>query len=554
MLLKVEPMKDLDTQEIVINVSMERADDPTLEEALASDEVDSWLTAIKAEIESLYQMGVVEECKYLPSGRKAIKCKWVLRRKRDEKGHVAKHKARLVAKGFSQIPGQDFTYTFAPVAKWDSIRLVLALAAMHNWELHHIDVKTAFLNGELEEELYIEKPEIAGKGIWKLAKSLYGLRQASRQWYMKIHQAYTEMGYTRCESDWSVYWRRTNTQLSILVMSVDDILIAANSISERDKVIKEIKERFQISDLGEIRWLLGCRITRNRTKREIKVDQEQYAEAILTCFNDLKNLNGSNSPIDPSRRPTEEMRPKSAEEVAEAAKKPYSQYRELVGKLMYLVTCTRPDLAFATRELAKYMSDYGVGHYNVAKRVCRYLTKTKDLGITFRGQIRDDGICNPTFRAFSDSDWAGAEGRKSVSGYFMELANGPIAWSSKQQAVVALSSCEAEYLATTHAAKQLIWTRSILFELGFPQNDATILYCDNRGTICCTHDPQQHSAMKHIDIRIHFIRDCVSRGYIDVHHIPGIDNYADLCTKALGPNIHLKWLERVGMLTGPVGV
>jgi hypothetical protein len=199
------------------------------------------------------------------------------------------------------------------------------------------------------------------------------------------------------------------------------------------------------------------------------------------------------------------------------------------------------------------MSNYGVEHYKAARRVVKYLTKTRATGVTYHGQTRTSNSA-VEFRAFLDSDWAQAEGRKSVSGYMIEMANAPVAWSSKQQSVIALSSCEAEYLATTHAAKQILWTRSILEELGFKQHNPTVLFCDNRGTVYCTHDPQHHSAMKHIDIRIHFICDCVNKGLIDVHHIPGIDNVADLFTKALGPQNHIKWLTRIGMYADPAGV
>lgn len=193
-----------------------------------------------------------------------------------------------------------------------------------------------------------------------------------------------------------------------------------------------------------------------------------------------------------------------------------------------------------------YILSVGANYVSVMalKRILRYLAKTQNLGITYTAT---KGESNISFRAFSDSDWAQAEGRKSVSGYVMEMAGGPIAWSSKQQAVVALSSCEAEYLSTTHAAKQILWTRSILAELGFGAEQPTILFCDNRGTVFCTHDPLNHSAMKHIDLRIHFIRDCVTKKLIMVIHIPGTDNFADLLTKPLGPQVHMKWLNYIGM-------
>jgi hypothetical protein len=537
----------LSEEEVVANRMTVRVhpDEPPIEEALASIEANDWLAAMESEKESLYAMDVVEEC-ILPPGRKAIKCRWVLRRKRDEHGHVARYKARLVAKGYSQIPGQDFLFTFAPVAKWDSIRLVMCIATILDLELHHLDVKTAYLNGKLDEELYMEIPPELGTGVWRLKKGLYGLRQSGRQWYMCIHKVYTELGYTRCESDWCVYWRRRNGILVIIAMSVDDLLLAAGSVAERDKVIKELSERFDISDQGEAHWILGCRVTRDRKYKTLKIDQEQYTTSILNVCErlNLGNCNGVGSPMEPNKRLTSEMCPKDENERRKLAQEPYSHYRELVGKLMYLATCTRPDIAFAVRECAKFMSNFGSEHFAALKRIIKYLAKTRTLGIAYSAPVIDASL---NFRVFSDSDWAQGEGRKSISGYVVEMANGPIAWSSKQQAVVALSSCEAEYLATTHAAKQALWTRSILTELDFAPTRATPLLCDNRGTVHCAHDPQHHSAMKHIDLRIHFIRDCVNKKLIDVNHIPGIDNYADVCTKPLGPLIQGKWTHRLGM-------
>jgi hypothetical protein len=179
-------------------------------------------------------------------------------RKQDKNGHIAKYKAQLVAKGFSQIPGQDFTHTFAPVAKWDSLRIILALATKFDWELHHLDVKTVFLNAKLAEDIYLEKPEIVGKGYWKLLKGLYGLCQSGCQWYLTIHQVYMKLGFKRCKSNWSVYWRRSGGEVAIVGMSVNDILLVASSKNERDQIIQELSQHFQISNLGEVKWVLGC--------------------------------------------------------------------------------------------------------------------------------------------------------------------------------------------------------------------------------------------------------------------------------------------------------
>jgi hypothetical protein len=227
---------------------------------------------------------------------------------------------------------------------------------------------------------------------------------------------------------------------------------------------------------------------------------------------------------------------KTSEELEESYKRPYGR---LVGKVLYLVTCSRPDLAQPARELARFIANHGEQHWKAAKHLIRYLQGTKSYGVLL-GRVDKP---YPIFHGLSDSDWGMSDNRKSVSGYIIFFADGPISWSSKQQGTVALSSCEAEYLATTHAAKQILWLRSLASELKINQMDPTSLFCDNQGTVACTHDPQAHTKMKHIDLREHFIRDCVNNRHIEVIHIPGIENSADLLTKPLDSVIHKKWIQ-----------
>jgi Reverse transcriptase (RNA-dependent DNA polymerase). len=511
-----------------------------IHEAMKSRHWPEWLTAIHEELGSLEAMNVYEEVENLPPGKKAVGSKWVLHLKRDEFGSVTRFKARLVAQGFTQIPGQDFTHTFAPVARWESIRFVICVAAILDWELRHIDIKTAYLNGKLNEEIYLKRPEILGPGYWRLLRALYGLRQSGREWYLDIHNQYLKMGMTRCEADWSVHHRTRSTGRSMTTTSVDDITLASSSVVEADGFTAEIKAKYTITDNGDVSWLLGCKITRWRTRRAIKIDQERYTIAILEQFG-MANCNSVTVPM--AGQLTSDMSPKTEAEERETAKLPY---KELVGKVMYLATCTRPDIAFTVRELARFMSNYGEKHWAAAKHLLRYLQGTRSIGIIY-GNIDK---AYPIFRMYTDSDWAQGESRKSVCGYIAEMGGGPIAWSSKQQAVIALSTTEAEYIATTHGAKEGIWLRSLADELKFPQPKPSPMLCDSEGAITCTRDPQHHSRMKHIDIRYHFIRDCVQKGIIEVIHIPGIDNVADLLTKPLTRVIHEKWLERLRMDRG----
>jgi hypothetical protein len=498
------------------------------------------------ELQSLKAKGVYEEIDDLPPGRKAVHCKWVLHVKRDKTGHISRFKARLVAKGFTQIPGQDFTFTFAPVARWDSIRSLLCIAALNDHELRQLDVKTAYLNGPLDEEIYMRTPEgfPFSSPYWRLRKGLYGLRQAGRQWYLTLHDAYSDLGFTRCESDWSVYTRRSSSSsFSMSATSVDDILLASNSKEESDLAASQINSKFTTTDGGDADWILGCRITRCRSKRLLMIDQEQFVLSILRQYN-LDRCNHTTTPL-PTERLTTDMCPKTDAERLQVASAPFKDYCAIVGKCMYLSTCTRPDISYAVRELARFMSNYGPKHYAAAKHLLRYLKGSSSWGIIY-GDVQN---MTPIFRSFADSDWATSDNRRSVSGYLIECGGGPLAWSSKQQTLIALSSCEAEYISCTHCARQIIWLRSLFRELGFPQLHASILYCDNQGTVSCTHDPHAHSRMKHIDLRAHFIRDCVNRRIIDVHHIPGTQNPADLLTKPLHPVIHQKWINLIRLNT-----
>lgn len=434
------------SEAIIYNIEDDNAEDPLLiVEAKRSHYWTEWLSAMHEELKSLRAKGIYEEVDSLPPSRKPVLCKWVLHIKHDKSGHIARFKACLVAKGFTQIPGQDFTFTFAPVTRWDSIRSVLCLAATNDLELRQLDVKTAYLNGPLDEEIYMKAPEgfQFRRPFWHLRKGLYGLRQAGRQWYLTLHQAYTDLGFQRCKLDWSIYTHRSTLSLSISATSVDDILLASNSVAESNLATTQLNQKFAITDSGDAEWILGCRITRNQERRLLMIDQEQFITSILREFG-LENCNSNVTPC-PKWCLTADMCPQNDAEHEAASLLPFCA---IVGKCMYLSTCTRPDIAFAVRELARFMSNYGQRHFAAAKHLLKYLQGTHSRGIIYG---YTDNF-TPIFRSFSDADWAMCETRKSVSGFLVECAGGPISWSSKQQPLVALSTCEAEYIACSHCA------------------------------------------------------------------------------------------------------
>lgn len=438
------------------------AQDPkTVHKAQSSTYWTHWLAAIYEELESLKAKGVYEDISHLPPGQKAVDCKWVLHIKRNRDGLISRFKKRLVAKGFTQIPGQDFTYTFAPVARWESMRAVLTLAADENMVLRQIDVKTAFLNGPLDEEIYMRQPGIVGSGYWKLLKGLYGLKQAGRQWYLELNSKLELLGFQRLESDWSVYTRTSGLGRSVITTSVDDMLIGSSSTLESDAVVEQLGSTFEITDNGEPAYHLGCGITRNRVNGTLRLDQRSFTQSILREFG-MDRCNAVSTPMDPGLHLTCPIRPFPPDETRKVESFPYCA---VVGKCMYLSTCTRPDIAYTVRELARFMSNYGPTHVAAAKHLLRYLKGSLDYGITLGGNDAN----YPAIRALSDSDWGMGDDRKSISGFVVLVGSSPISWSSKQQGVVALSSCEAEYLSVTHCTREVLWFRNLYGELGYPQ-------------------------------------------------------------------------------------
>src|SRR5258708_8427135 len=379
---------------------------------------------------------------------KVVQCKWVLHIKQDKDGQISHFKGHLVAKGFTQIPRQDYTFTFAPIAHWDSIRSILCIDTLNNLELRHINVKNAYLNAPLKEEIYMVMPEECGTRYWTLRNGRYGRRQASRQWYIHLHETYLSLRFSRCKSDWSMYTRRSATSISISATSVDDLLLASNSKAESNLTTTQIQNKFAITDGGNTEWLLGCRIHRWRDRKLLTINQERFTSQILAKFK-MEHCNAIKTPC-PSYHLTSAMCPSNAEQCKAVAQLPFCT---LVGKCMYLANCTQPDISYAICKLAKFMSNYGMKHYKAAKHLLQYLQGTRSQGLTYGNSPNP----YPSFRAFADLDWAMSEGWKSISGFLIECGGSIIAWSSKQQVIVALLSCEAEYIACLHCAWQILW-------------------------------------------------------------------------------------------------
>ncbi|GBE85505.1 hypothetical protein SCP_0800220 [Sparassis crispa] len=463
----------------------------SLEEAMQSPDWPQWQQAIEKEMQNLrdhHTYDLVEP----PENTNIVGSKFIFRIKHNANGEIESYKARLVAQGFTQVPGVDFNDTFAPVAKLASIRIILALAARHDWDVHQMDVKGAYLNAELEEDIFMKQPPgqaKRGREHWvcHLRHMIYGLKQSGCQWFKKISTALNEMGLSRSLVDHCVFYLdEDNDSITLIIaLSVDDTTIAGmNSAVLWFKT--EISKHFEMTDLGEMHWILGIE------------------------FEDMRNV----------------------------------PYHEAIGSLMYAALGMRPDIAFAVMALSQFMQNPGRAHWEAAKRVLRYLKGTRERWLTY-GQTRD-GV-----EGFSDADWGSSEHRHSISGYVFLIDGGAVSWSVKKQPVVALSSTEAEYIALTHAAKEAIWVRYLLADILDPDINkfALRLHTDNRSAIALAKDNAYHARMKHIDIRYHFLHEAVDSAIIILLYRRTEDMPADLFTKSL-PRVKVEHLASLMGLHG----
>jgi hypothetical protein len=372
-------------------------------------------------------------------GIKPLKAKWVFTRKIDgETGKPAAYKARWVAKGFQQCEGVDYNELFASVAHKDSIRVFLALVNYLNLECDQVDIKAAFLNGDLPEIIYLEPPEgsnIPSHKVLLLRKSLYGLKQSPRCFNKAFDQWMREQGLVPTHADPCIYTWSNNGTFLILSVHVDDQLIACNSRAALDEFKGKLNKRFECSDGGPVAYFLGFNVFRNRSERKLYISQEHYIEAVLERFG-VTDCRPVKTPLPSGFKST----PATDEEFAEAQ---HEEYPALVGSIMYAATITRPDIALAAGLLARTASKWSKSYVHAARHLLRYLRGTSDLCLTF-----DATSGKRIVLGYADADWGGClDTRRSTTGYLFRTFGGPVAWKSKRQATTALSTTEAEYMA-----------------------------------------------------------------------------------------------------------
>lgn len=487
-------------------------DPKNFDEAIKGPNSDEWINAINSELTSLKNNNTWEEIPR-PNGIKTVGSKWILRTKLMPDGST-KRKARLVATGFTQQYGIDFNSTYAPVAMLTSIRLVLAIATVTKMILRQFDVRTAFLYGDLEENLFLETPkgvDISSGMVLKLKKSLYGLKQSPRCWNKKFNDILTKFNLIQSSQDPCLYYNSDRT--IILCIYVDDGLLAVKSVELAEKLIEHMKKFIELSE-GEFTTFLGMEVYRDENE-SIILHQRRYIKSILERFG-MNNCNGASTP-------------EAAGAIDFDSYPPAHQdfpFREIVGSLLYLSTCTRPDISHAVN-LASRTAKPTEAHVALLKRILRYISCTDNWGIRFKGE-KSSGLV-----AYSDADYANEMStRKSTTGYYISFSGCPIIYRTQKQPIVALSSTEAEFIALVETVKELIPIKRILEELGF-KLDAIPVRVDNQSSIKIAENGVGRQRTKHIDVRAKWITNEIEKKTIALSHITGNENPADIFTKPL---------------------
>ena len=490
-------------------------------EAMKSNESTKWKIAMDNEMQALKNNNTYDVCE-VPNNRTVVGGRWVYAVK-EGPGNEEKFKARYVAKGYSQVENVDYNETFSPTARMTSVRILMQLAAQEDLNVHQMDVTAAYLNADIDCEIYVEQPDgycefnSDGKKLtWKLNKSLYGLKQSGRNWNFVLRDFLLENNFIQSMNDNCVFVKEIGLDKIYIIFWVDDIIIAAKSLNFISDVKYLLNNRFQMKDLGRISWFLGIKF--EFQSGCIKMNQSKYINKLLNRFK-MSDCNPRTLPCDIS---INKSNFEDSKELVDC-----KLYREIVGSLIYVMVCTRPDLSYVITKLSQKMSNPTLAYLNIGKNVLRYLKGTVNYSLVFNksdDQLKLFGYC--------DSDWGGSEDRKSLSGFCFQLnqISSPVTWKCRKQSTVALSSCEAEYVSFTYAIQEANFLRQLSIDiLG---NDYSVeLFVDNQGAINLAKNPVHHQRSKHIDIKYHYIRDEIQRGNIILKYVPSGENMADIFTK-----------------------
>lgn len=493
----------------------------TFSEALSSKMKQKWVQAMEEEFKSLKDNETWELCE-LPKDRKAIDCKWVYKTKIDSDDKVKRFKARLVAKGYSQKFGQDYDLVFAPVAKQTTFRILLSIASTQKLLVHHMDIKTAFLNGKLNESIYMKQPpgfQSENKNlVCHLKKGIYGLKQAAKLWNDEIHRVLIERGFERSKADPCLYSKKENGEWVFVLIYVDDIAIVAKTTHTIKMVKTMLASKFDVQDLGEIKQYLGIEVTRDKNGI-FHLNQTQYIKKIVNDFG-MSTAKTSNVPIHANYG-----KANSREDFLTSN----AQFQKLLGCLLYISVNTRPDIAASVSILAQKVCQPKQDDWNELKRVLKYLKGTADLKLA----LGNNNYKGELLHGYSDANWADDKtNRKSNSGHVFMINGATVCWSSRKQPLVALSTCEAEFIALSEACRAASWIRRLLIDMKQNITKAITIFEDNQSCLKLIEEEERLSdRSKHIDTRFHFVKDYVKKELISCSYCPTDAMVADILTK-----------------------
>jgi len=531
--LQTTPTQPTASEEVVPILAAQHYQPPTIprtyKEALSSPQASLWRQAMDSEIESLRALGTWT-LSPLPPHAKALPTKWCFDLKTNAAGQVVRYKARLVAKGFMQRDGTDYDEVFAPVSRHTTLRTLLSLCTAPEWTAHHVDVRTAFLHGEIEEELYATQPPGYAEGenlVCRLHKALYGLRQAPRQWYTKLTATLQDLGFQPSNADPSLYILRDGPHLVYLLVYVDDCLFIGRDSPLLHTAKALLISAFPSRDLGVVTQFLGMAVL--LAPGSVRLTQTKTIDSLLHTYG-LTSAKPTSAPMSPSLPLTKET----------TALDPEHDYRSLIGSLLYLSICTRPDITFAVSTLARYCAAPSPTHWKAALTVLRYLSGTRTFGLHYTAM--DNQLA-----AYSDASYASdVDTRRSTTGYAFLLNGSCISWSSRLQPTVAVSTAEAEYQAAAATVKEALWLRKLFCDLHLPSITAPIA-CDNQAALVLLKNPVVSMRSKHIDVLYHFARERCARGEVSFTYCPTDRMLADILTKPLSGALFERFRAALGI-------
>ncbi|CAN0843508.1 Retrovirus-related Pol polyprotein from transposon RE1 [Linum grandiflorum] len=481
--------------------------------------IPHWRNAVIEEIKALEKNQTWEIVKH-PTGKTLVDCKWIFTVKYTAAGAIKRYKARLVARGFTQSYGVDYEEIFAPVAKLKTVRILLSLAVNLDWPLYQLDIKNAFLNGDLSEEVYMKVPigvQQPGPGmVCKLRKALYGVKQSPRAWFERFSQALKSFDYHQCQADHTMFVKHGHGgKISILIVYVDDIIITGSDEHEIQSLKRRLAAEFERKDLGNLRYFLDIEVA--ITHQGLMLSQRKYVLDLLQETG-MTGCKPASTPMEPNLKFSHNF------EVAPVER---GSYQRLVGKLIYLAH-TRPDISYPVGIVSQHMHHPNEEHLEAVMRILRYLKSTPGMGLHFQ-KHQNKGIS-----VYSDASWTTElTDRRFTSAYCSYVWGNLVTRRSKKQAVVARSSAEAEYRAIAEGNCEGVWLKRVLRELKMEETGSVTLLCDSRAALSIVKNPVHHDRTKHVELDRHFITEKVTSNEFEMVYVPSKLQIADILTKPL---------------------